>query len=70
MALVNAFQSLSIGAAKATGLGFKKSMASAFVMPARVSSARVAFTVEAKQNKKAGVILVRTAPSIDMCFFC
>jgi chorismate synthase len=62
MALVNAFSSLSLAAPKAAGLGFKKAVA-AFAQPAaRVSGARVAFAVEAKQNKKARVIQVRSAP--------
>jgi hypothetical protein len=61
MALVNAFSSLSLAAPKAAGLGFKKAVA-AFAQPAaRVSGARVAFAVEAKQNKKARVIQVRSA---------
>ena len=52
MALVNAFSSLSLAAPKAAGLGFKKAVA-AFAQPAaRVSGARVAFAVEAKQNKR------------------
>jgi|Transcript_679 small subunit ribosomal protein S20 len=59
MALVNAFSSLSLAAPKAAGLGFKKAVA-AFAQPAaRVSGARVAFAVEAKQNKKARVIQSR-----------
>lgn len=62
MALVNAFSSLSISAPKAAGLGFKKAVA-AFASPAaRVSSARVGFTVEAKQNKVARTIQVRGDP--------
>ena len=61
MALVNAFSSLSLAAPKAAGLGFKKAVA-AFAQPAaRVSGARVAFAVEAKQNKKARVVKVRSA---------
>lgn len=60
MALVNAFSSLSLGSPAATGLGFKKAVA-AFAMPARVTSARPAvFQIEAKQNKKARTILVRS----------
>ena len=61
MALVNAFSSLSLAAPKATGLGFKNAVA-AFAQPAaRVSGARVVFAVEAKQNKKARVVKVRSA---------
>ena len=63
MALVNALSSLSISAPKAAGLGFKKAVSAFVAPPARVGAGRSAvFAVEAKQNKKARVIQVRSAP--------
>ena len=62
MALVNAFSSLSLAAPKAAGLGFKKAVSAFVAPPARVGAGRSAvFAVEAKQNKKARVVKVRSA---------